>query len=60
MLGVKGIVIIVHGSCTARGIANAILGAREEFKLGMNDHIQKGIEALRATVSTMESDEGTP
>lgn len=57
LLGVKGIVIIVHGSCTANGIANAILGAREEYKLGVNEHIQKGIEGLRASVATLEISE---
>ena len=50
LLGVNGIVIIAHGSCTARGIANAILGAKHEFEFGLTEHIREGIAALRASV----------
>ena len=53
LLGVNGIVIIAHGSSTHDGIKNAILGARVEFDLGLNEHIAKGIEELRAAESAM-------
>jgi len=49
LLGVNGIVTIAHGSSTHDGIKNAIIGARSEFDLGLNEHIQKGIEELRAS-----------
>ena len=50
LLGVNGIVTIVHGSCTATGIKNALLGAKEEFDAGLNEHIQDGIAELRSDV----------
>ncbi len=50
LLGVDGIVIIQHGSATALGIKNAILGARREMDLGLVEHIRKGIEDLRAAI----------
>lgn len=53
LLGVNGIVIIAHGSSTHNGIKNAILGARAEFDLGLNEHIQKGIEELNASESEL-------
>lgn len=50
LLGINGIVTIVHGSCTAVGIKNALVGAKEEFDLGLNQHIRKGIQDLRNDV----------
>jgi len=50
LLGINGIVTVVHGSCTATGIKNALLGAKEEFDLGLNQHIRTGIEELRKDV----------
>ena len=58
--GVNGIVIIAHGSSTHTGIKNAILGARREFELGLNEHIRKGIDALRAAESAMAPVETSP
>jgi len=60
LLGVNGIVIIVHGSCTERGIQNAILGAQEGFELGLNEHIRKGIEELRASEGQFSPAESAP
>ena len=60
LLGVNGIVIIAHGSSTHNGIKNAILGARKEFELGLNEHIRKGIEELRAAESAMAPVEASP
>lgn len=51
LLGVNGVVSVIHGACTAKGVKNAILGARREIELGLNEHIRKGIEELRASVN---------
>lgn len=55
LLGVNGIVIILHGSCTADGIKNALLATREDLSLGLNQHIRKGIAELRSQVAGLES-----
>jgi len=47
LLGINGIVIITHGSCTSLGIKNALLGAAIAFENRLNDHIRENIEALR-------------
>ncbi|MFP6581321.1 MAG: phosphate acyltransferase PlsX [Candidatus Hydrogenedentota bacterium] len=57
LLGVNGIVVILHGSCTAVGIKNALLGTREDFKLGLNQHIRTGIEELRGDVERIAQSE---
>jgi fatty acid/phospholipid biosynthesis enzyme len=44
---VNGIVIITHGSCTALGIKNALLGAGVAYANKLNDHIRENIEELR-------------
>lgn len=48
LLGVNGVVIITHGSCSPRGVANAIHGARVAFENKLNDHILENMERLRA------------
>jgi len=55
LLGVNGIVIILHGSCDHRGVKNAILGARDEINLGLKDHIREGIQSLREQTSTLSA-----
>jgi len=57
LLGVNGIVIIVHGSCAPSAIKNALIGAKKEFELGLNEHIQKGIAELRKEVEAIKSEE---
>jgi glycerol-3-phosphate acyltransferase PlsX len=57
LLGVNGIVIIVHGSCTSTGIKNALIGAKKEFDLGLNEHIQKGIAELRNEVAQINAED---
>jgi len=57
LLGVNGIVTIVHGSSTHTGIKNAVLGARAEFDLGMNEHIREAIQELRAAELELSSTE---
>lgn len=58
LLGVNGIVVIVHGSCTATGIKNALLGACEDYTLGLNQHIRDGIAELRKDVERLEAESG--
>jgi glycerol-3-phosphate acyltransferase PlsX len=48
LLGVNGIVIIIHGSSNGTGVANAIKGAQVAFKNGLNQHIAENIEELRS------------
>ena len=47
LLGINGVVIITHGSCTSEGIKNAIHGARTAVDQKLNLHIQENIEKLR-------------
>lgn len=47
LLGVNGVVIIIHGASTARGVANAIHGARVNVENRLLDHIRENIEELR-------------
>lgn len=53
LLGVNGIVIIIHGSTNANGVSNAILGARVAFENRLNAHISENIEELRRVVVRM-------
>jgi len=53
LLGVNGIVVIAHGSCTHEGIKNALLGIEAEAELGLNDQIRESIENLRAAESQL-------
>lgn len=54
LLGINGIVIITHGSCTATGMKNAIHGACNALDNKLNDHIRENIEKLRAVEARME------
>jgi phosphate acyltransferase len=47
LLGVNGIVLILHGSCTARGVTRAIEGAHVAHENKLNEHIRENIEKLR-------------
>jgi phosphate acyltransferase len=53
LLGVNGIVIIIHGSTNADGVANAIQGARVAFDNRLNEHISENIAELRSVESKM-------
>ena len=55
LLGVNGIVVILHGSCTSAGIKNALIGAKDEFELGLTQHLQQGIEELRHDVEKLQT-----
>lgn len=60
LLGVNGVVIILHGSCNARGVANGIQGGRVAVKKEINKYIREGIQELRATVELVDSSEVDP
>ncbi len=47
LLGINGVVIIVHGSATPTGVANAIAGARTAVENRLTDHVRENIELLR-------------
>ncbi|MFP4174053.1 MAG: phosphate acyltransferase PlsX [Candidatus Hydrogenedentota bacterium] len=47
LIGVNGIVFILHGASTATGVANAIIGAQRAVEKKINEHIRQGIEELR-------------
>ena len=53
LLGVNGIVIILHGSCKPNAVANSILGARRAFENRLNEHIRENIEELRGVERTI-------
>ncbi len=48
LLGINGVVIITHGSCTSEGIKNALKGALTAVHENLNLHIQENIGKLRA------------
>jgi len=54
LLGVNGIVIIIHGSTNANGVSNAIQGARVAFENRLNAHIAENIEELRSVVRAID------
>lgn len=47
LLGVNGIAIILHGSCSARAIVNAVHGAGKSVEAELVAHIREGIAELR-------------
>ena len=47
LLGMRGVVFIVHGSATPAGVANAIAGARTAFENRLIDHVRENIDLLR-------------
>ncbi len=51
LLGINGIAIILHGSCSSKGVANGINGARVAFENRLNEHIHENIEMLRGAES---------
>lgn len=57
LLGVNGIVAILHGSCNHEAITNAILGARKEHELKLNTRIREMIESVHADVAQLSTAE---
>ncbi|MFO7974152.1 MAG: phosphate acyltransferase PlsX [Candidatus Hydrogenedentota bacterium] len=60
LLGVKGVVIILHGSCSSIGVKTSLLGAREAVRSRINEHIRSGIEALRNAEASINAQENIP
>ncbi len=58
LLGVNGVVIIMHGACSGDGVAKAIEGACVAIKHDINRHIEEGIAELRDTVAHLEENRG--
>jgi len=56
LLGVNGVVIIAHGSSSAKAIKNAINRARELSEMNINAHIREGIES---NLTDVEASRGT-
>ena len=48
LLGINGTVVILHGSCSPRGVENAILGTRVAVEGNLIEHIRENILRLRA------------
>ncbi|HOZ45024.1 MAG TPA: phosphate acyltransferase PlsX [Candidatus Hydrogenedentes bacterium] len=59
LLGVNGVVIILHGSCKARAVVNAIQGACRAVEAGLTEHIRKGVQELRQAEAGLD-DAGAP
>ena len=51
LLGINKPVIILHGSCTARGVENAILGTGTAIENNLIEHIRENIMKLRSSES---------
>ncbi len=47
LLGINGTVTILHGSCSAKGVENAIVGTRIAVENNLIDHIRENIRLLR-------------
>ncbi|HOE65271.1 MAG TPA: phosphate acyltransferase PlsX [Candidatus Hydrogenedentes bacterium] len=60
LLGVNGAVIILHGSAMARGVANAIRGARLAVEANINERIRCGAEELRNAEAALNAAESKP
>lgn len=58
LLGVNGVVIILHGSCTHRGVYNGVLGVQQFVSMGLNEKIRRAVETLRAAEKPAAA--GTP
>ncbi len=55
LLGINGTVMCQHGSCSARGIENAIYGTRVAIENNLNEHIYNNIMKLRQAEAGAES-----
>lgn len=54
LLGINGVVIIMHGACSHVGVSNAIEMACLAVKHEINKHIEEGISELRDTVAHLD------
>jgi glycerol-3-phosphate acyltransferase PlsX len=60
LLGVNGVVIILHGACSAHGVANAVQGARLAVEHGLVSKIREGILEVRSTEMKLEEESQLP
>jgi len=56
LIGIRGLVYILHGASTAKGVENAIRGAELAARKDLNSYIRQGIEELRNTEARLEAD----
>jgi glycerol-3-phosphate acyltransferase PlsX len=54
LLGVNGVVLILHGSCNQNAVCNAIAGARHALDNRLNQHIGEFIQELRKFEASQE------
>jgi glycerol-3-phosphate acyltransferase PlsX len=47
LLGVNGVVVILHGATSSKGVANGIRGAVQAVQKEINEHIRQGVSELR-------------
>jgi glycerol-3-phosphate acyltransferase PlsX len=57
LLGVRGTVIILHGSSTEKGVANSIRGAAQAVEADINRHIREAVVELKAAVEKQEAED---
>lgn len=57
LLGIEGHVVVLHGSSTAQGIANAIAGAQIAIENNLIEHIRENIISLKNIEQQVHSDE---
>lgn len=57
LLGINGVVTILHGSSTHKGIANGIRGAAGLVEFGVIDHIRESMVELRAAEARLNEED---
>jgi len=56
LVGIRGTVVILHGSSTARGVANSIRGAVKFVEADINEHIRQAMQELRKTEENIQEE----
>ena len=57
LLGVNGVVTILHGSSTHQGVATGIRGTAELVQSGVINHIRESIQELRAAEARLKAED---
>lgn len=57
LLGVNGVVIILHGSSTHQGVASGLRGAAEILNTGLISHIRESMVELRAAEARLKAED---
>ncbi len=57
LLGVNGVVIIIHGGCSSKAVANAIQGASRAAECGLSEQIRVGVQELRDAEDELDHQE---